>query len=376
MRKEPIRVLLLQGVTIVGGAHQSLILLANTLLEKNVIPIVITSERGAFTDLLEKNNIHYKIVRMGMWRKGKTFPLIPWALYKLYSWIVSEGIDIVHANTVWDNPYALFPSRWAGIPLICHVRSKTLPAMVSKYFIQKADRVISISENLAEPIRPLLSCAPKIIYNGVDTKNFSPDTDGSFIRDRLGIPNNIPLVGIISRIDPLKGQKLFMEAARMVHITHPHVRFVVVGGYGKKQAWFAAAVRGMIASEKFRDFCFYMDYEENVAPVFAALDVSVLPSLEEGLGRTNLEAMAVEKPVISTNVGGIPECVVDGENGFLITYDSMSLANRIRRLVDSPELCRSMGERGCRRVEEHFSVEKYVDGVYEVYKELLCMKFG
>jgi len=371
MKKEPIRVLLLQGVTIVGGAHQSLILLANALLEKNVIPIVVTSERGAFTDLLEKNNIQYKIVRMGMWRKGKTFPLIPWALYKLYSWIVKEGIHLIHANTVWDNPYAFFPARWAGIPLVCHVRSKTSPGMVPKYFIQKADCVISISKSLAEPIRPLLTRVPKVIYNGVDTKNFAPDTDGSFIRDRLGISSDTPLVGIISRVDPLKGQKLFMEAARMVHATHPHAHFVVVGGYGKKQAWFAEAVRGMIASEEFRDFCSYMDYEENIAPVFAALDVSVLPSLEEGLGRTNLEAMAVGKPVISTKVGGIPEYMVDGENGFLIAYDSMSLASRIRCLLDSPELCRSMGELGCLRVEERFSVEKYVDGVYEVYKELL-----
>jgi len=371
MKKKPIRVLLLQGVTIVGGAHQSLVLLANALLEKNVIPLVVTSEKGVFTDLLEKNNINYKTVHMGMWRKGKSFPMIPWALYKLHSWIVSEGIHLIHANTVWDNPYALFPARWAGIPLVCHVRSKALPGMVPKYFIQKSDSVISISKSLAEPISSLLPQAPKVIYNGVDTKDFAPGTDGSLIRERLGIPQNVPLVGIISRVDPLKGQKLFMEAARMVHATHPHVRFVVVGGYGKKQAWFAEAVRDMIASEEFSGFCSYMGYEKNIAPVFAALDISVLPSIEEGLGRTNLEAMAVGKPVISTKVGGIPEYITDGENGFLITYDSMALADRIRQLLDSPELCHSMGERGCRRVEERFSVEKYVDGVYEVYKELL-----
>jgi len=370
MSKTPVRVLIVQGVTILGGAHQSLVSLASGLKEKNVIPIVATSKEGAFTDLLNKNHIKYKIIPMGMWRKGKNFPTIPWALYKLQSCIREEKIDIVHANTMWDNPYAAFPARWSNLPLVCHIRSKVLPSMIRKYFLGRADRVISISKHLSKPISPFLSKPPIVIYNGIDRKYFS-STNHISIREKLGFSAKDRLVGIVGRIDPLKGQKLFVEAAGLVHRTHPNAKFVLVGGYGKKQEWFGKKISDTITSESFRSFCAYMGHEENIEQVFGALDIHVMPSLEEGLGRSNLEAMALKKPVISTRVGGIPECITDGENGFLIPYDSSVLAEKIRILLDSPELCRKMGENGFKRVQKQFTMDKYVDGVYSVYEELL-----
>ncbi len=348
----------------------SLLLLAVGLREMNVEPVVVTSREGDFTNLLKENGIEYRVVRMGMWRKGKSFPFIPWALYRIYRWVKSENIDIIHANTLWDNPYGVLASRLAGVPLLCHLRSKVRVDMVRKYFLNSADAVISVSKKLAEPVEPLISGRLTVIYNGVDTKRFNPSVSRDTLRLELGVAEEEILVGLISRVDPLKGQKLFLEAARLVHKTHPNVKFLIAGGCGQKQAWYAERIKAAVSSDTFNSFCFYLGHRENIEEVFSAIDISVLPSLEEGLGRTNIEAMALAKPVISTAVGGIPETITDGKNGFLIPYDSLELALRLRTLIASDSLRKNMGLASRERAVNEFSVEKYVAGVFSVYEKL------
>ncbi|NIO21873.1 MAG: glycosyltransferase, partial [Candidatus Aenigmarchaeota archaeon] len=106
--------------------------------------------------------------------------------------------------------------------------------------------------------------------------------------------------------------------------------------------------------------------------ILASFDIFVLPSRSEGFGRVNLEAMAMGKPVISTNVGGIPEVVLDGVTGILVPPgNSRELAHAIMKLLNDSELRESLGREGRRRVEEHFTLQAHVQRIQEIYAEIL-----
>src|SRR5919204_3981028 len=117
---------------------------------------------------------------------------------------------------------------------------------------------------------------------------------------------------------------------------------------------------------------FFLGYQEDVAPWFAAFDAFVLPSSNEGTPVTTIEALAAGKPVVATRVGGVPDVVRDGEDGFLVDAgDVRSLADRLAQLAGDGELRRAMGSEGRARVLPRYAVDRLVDDVDRLYKSLL-----
>ena len=113
-------------------------------------------------------------------------------------------------------------------------------------------------------------------------------------------------------------------------------------------------------------------FQHDVAGWLAAFDVFAMPSVEEGLGTSVLDAMRASLPVVASAVGGIPEAILDGECGILVAPGEPSLlAEAIDRLIDDPESARRLAEAAHQRVEEHFSAEAMIDGTLEVHRELL-----
>ncbi|MDE3051990.1 MAG: glycosyltransferase, partial [Nitrospirota bacterium] len=116
----------------------------------------------------------------------------------------------------------------------------------------------------------------------------------------------------------------------------------------------------------------FLGHREDTDELLQALDIFVLPSLSEGIPMALLEAMAASRAVVASRVGGIPEIVEDGFEGFLVEpMDPDSLAERCRRLIASPDVARKMGEQARKRVERDFSATAMADRVASVYKELL-----
>jgi glycosyltransferase involved in cell wall biosynthesis len=114
---------------------------------------------------------------------------------------------------------------------------------------------------------------------------------------------------------------------------------------------------------------------DDIPEILRGLDLFILPSLREGISNTILEAMASGLPVVATNVGGNPELVVEGETGMLVhPSDPVAMANAIRTYLDQPELLKAHGQAGRKRVEQHFSMEKMVNGYLAVYDSVLKRK--
>jgi glycosyltransferase involved in cell wall biosynthesis len=118
--------------------------------------------------------------------------------------------------------------------------------------------------------------------------------------------------------------------------------------------------------------CLYLGYQEDVAGWYAALDAVVLPSANEGTPVSAIEALAGGRPVVATRVGGVPDVVHDGENGFLVEVgDTEGLAERLALLAEDPALRSRLGETGRDGVLTRYAVERLVDDVDRLYRSLL-----
>ncbi len=365
-------ILYIQVVTIMGGAPLSLIQLASRLDSSKFKPLIVTSRQGQFTEELSRAGLAYRIVPMGMWRKGKSFPGIPLSLYRLYKLIKQENISLVHANTLWDNPYAALPANFCNVPAVCHIRSTPRPDMVKKYFLHKASRLICVSEYARKSLGELNEVSLSTIYNGIDLTYGQLHGVSQRVRAELGFsPDNI-LVGLISRLDPLKGQETLIQAAREVLAKFPKTRFLLAGEPKDKMPDYLHQLKFMVKSAGLDAFFIFTGYYSNTIELTAALDISVLPSFSEGFGRTNLEAMALSKPVVSTNIGGIPEVVEDGLSGFLIPpNDPSKLAQKLMELIADKDKRKNMGQQGYKIVTQKFDLNQQIKKVEALYEELV-----
>lgn len=206
----------------------------------------------------------------------------------------------------------------------------------------------------------------RVAYNSIDTSEFIEINEKPDIRDSIGIENEDILIGTISRLDePKKGIRYFLEAAKLVLEQCPNAYFVIVGeGYSRD------LIEHQISSLGVNRRVRLLGYWDDLLEVYRALDIFVLPSLSEGFPTVNLEAMAAGLPVITTNVGGASEAVLNGFNGFVVEpRDSAGLAKRIMTLCTDERLRAKMGECGRKVVHDQFRVQILGARLLEIYGE-------
>lgn len=221
------------------------------------------------------------------------------------------------------------------------------------------DRIIAISESIRKQL--LKGGIPpskiQMIYEGIDLSRCPR-------RDRTERPQHGPtVVGTVAHLSPEKGLHYLIEAASMIPDVKKRLRFVLVGD-GVCRAELAELVRQRGLEEVVE----FAGFHPETSKFMDTFDIFALPSLSEGLSSAILEAMATSLPIVATAVGGIPELVTTGDNGLLVAPgDPAALAHAIQQLADDPEGSRRMGERGRKRVEEQFTLERKI-----IETERLC----
>jgi glycosyltransferase involved in cell wall biosynthesis len=186
-------------------------------------------------------------------------------------------------------------------------------------------------------------------------------------RRYLGIPGDRFAVGWIGRMTQVKRTDDVLVAFKQLRDSGVDAVLCMVGdGPDRPDLERRAAELGIV-----RDTLF-LGYQEDVAPYYAAFDALVLPSSNEGTPVSAIEALAAGRPVVATRVGGVPDVVREGEDGFLVeTGDTDELAERLGRLARDPELRERMGRHGRERVLPRYAVERLVTDVDELYRSLL-----
>jgi len=299
------------------------------------------------------------------------------SIIKLIKIIRKERIGVVHANVYMSNQYGVIASRLTGVPIISHVRLILGQLAIRNSFLKYTDYLIANSHAVAHALESAGISKDRIsvVWNGVDPKVFSPNSDhgGRKLRERLGIADDAFLIGCIGRIHYTKGIHTLIRAMANLVIEDPGVMLIIVGDTMIDQSSeYLTLLKTLTQEFDLTESVHFVPFQDNIQAVYDAIDLVVLPSLAEPFGRVLIEAMAMEKPVVGTRSGGAVEIVEDGKTGLLVQPDDpYELAEAMWKLMINNHLANRMGKRGRKRAETFFSIEKNVERIQKIYMETM-----
>jgi glycosyltransferase involved in cell wall biosynthesis len=235
--------------------------------------------------------------------------------------------------------------------------------------LDNADIVITESNAVFEETCKIVKKTSKIwlVPNGVDIKRFRPNLDCAFLIEKLNLEGRTVIFALRAH-EPKYGLEYLIRAAPIV-VKHANDAIFVIAGDGSLRGYHEklAATLGVQ-----RKMIFTGRIQQNEVPYYYALsDIVVVPSLQEAFGLVVSEAMACSKPVVGTKVGGIPDQVIEGYNGFLVQPKNPSeIAEKITWLIKNPREAKLMGSNGRKIVEEKFDANKRTDRIIQLYSSL------
>jgi len=296
---------------------------------------------------------------------------------RLATLIKRLGPDIVHAFMFTANLYTAMAKVLLPFPLIVSERNAEPQKPLIQRFLEpfvfgRADCVICNSVAGAKLLeqRGLGKRNELVVVpNGIDTSRFANLPSPEAVRRSLGLDGRVALVGIFGTLDGIrKDHATFLHAFKALqNCGDSPIRGLCVGGGSQ-----FSATRDLARRLGLEDRVIFTGSRSDVPELMAATDVVVSSSRWEGMPNVIMEAMAAEKPVVATAVGGTPELVVDGKTGFLVEPgDADSMAGRIAELLADPELAARMGRAGKIRIETDFTIDSMVSRTAAVYEKVL-----
>ena len=293
------------------------------------------------------------------------------AVRQIEECIQEEGIHLLHTHGYKADLYGYVAARRSGKPIVatCHNWLGGTAALgiynhLDRMALKRFQCLAAVSDSVAQRLLDSGVPARKIrtIANGIDVQTFecarpSPvlNFDGSKV------------IGMVARLDLQKGFEYLLQAARELRGTFPELKIVSIGeGPDRKE------IEDMIRRLGLQSNVILAGQRSDMPAVYAAMDVFVLPSLNEGLPMTILEAMAASKAVIATRVGAIPKVIQDGENGLLVDPgDTDGLRDALARLLADSDLCGRLGAAGHDWVSRFYTSEAMALKYRQMYDDVL-----
>jgi len=295
-----------------------------------------------------------------------------WVIYR-------HKVDIIHVNSYVPGNYARLAGALMQVPImIDHWHGFTRFTGKRRRICRLLGRVTDLSMAVSPGVKDYLveqvgldPAKVRVVPNGVDFAAIDAARPGPAVRQELGLPEDVPLIGLVGRLDHWgKGHKELFEAMAGLKERYPVQALIVGGGRREVEMRELAAGLGLAGQAHF------LGQRQDVPDLLKAMDIFVLPSYSEGVSLALLEAMAAGLPVIATAVGGLPEVVDHEKTGLLIPpRDPEALAGALARLLGDPAWARQLGENARRHVREHFSLERLGREINEIYQELVTKKF-
>ena len=307
----------------------------------------------------------------------------------------ASDIDVAHSHTWYTGLGGHLAARLYGIPHVVTAHSLEphrpwkreqlgggydISSWSEKNAMEYADAVIAVSAGMKESI---LEAYPRIdadkvhvVLNGIDTQTWQPGE--SAVLDRLGVDRQRPIAAFVGRITRQKGVKHLLKAAQDFD---EDVQLVLCAGAPDTPEIAAETEELVDKLRAQREGVFWvkdMLSREEIKQVYSGADVFVCPSIYEPLGIVNLEAMACGTAVVASNVGGIPEVVVDGETGLLVPYDAADeasfekdIAAAVNRVAADKSLAQRFGAAGRERAIQDFSWATIAQQTVDIYRSLM-----
>jgi glycosyltransferase involved in cell wall biosynthesis len=239
---------------------------------------------------------------------------------------------------------------------------------IERLVLRRADRIVAVSNSMKALLTQhgLAEHKIRVIHNAIDPTEVMPNTSGEEIRQRYGLTSNRKVIGVIGRLNPEKGQMIFLKAMEKTARNFPDVKALIIGD-GQDRTMLERFCR----EKGLSDHVVFLGYQEKIADYYRVLDLLVLPSLSEGLPNAVLEAMSFGVPVLATAVGGVPEVIQSG-NGMMVPPDDPgALAERMIELLRDDALRQAIGLKGKNSLYPRFAPENRVRQIVSLYEELL-----
>jgi glycosyltransferase involved in cell wall biosynthesis len=368
-----VKILFVTGSLVHGGAERHTITLANRL-----------SERGheCHTAYVKNDPSQLERLRLGAGdtvqclHASKYFDLE--ALFRLKNVFVKQRPSVILAANPYAQMYATLAARWAGSRAAravvfhttqLHSFKQVLQMAFYRPFFWTADCAVFVCENQRRywRSRQVFGRRSEVIYNGVDTGHWAPGSaaERRRLRSALGFADEDYVIGMSAVLRPEKNHLQLVEAIALLRRRGISARALMIGDGAMRAAVEARARRLGVSGE-----VSITGFQQEVRPFVAACDVIALTSTTEALSLAAIEAMALGKPVVHSEVGGAAEMIRPGRNGFLFPVgDTAALVERLAALSNRA-MCERLGARGREVVETQFSERAMVDRYEKLLTEL------
>lgn len=368
-----------------GGGEIALLNLVRHIDRSRWAPLVVLGAHGPLEEKLLSSDIEVQVLPLdegvAQTRKdslsGAKSVRLSQALaagayvLRLSRFLRQRRTEILHTNSLKADVLGALAGRLAGVPILWHVRDRItdeyLPPRAASLFrlaCRALPHAIAVnSRSTLESLRMPESNLARVVHDGFVEPGELQVLTGS----------EAPLIGLVGRISPWKGQDIFIRAAALVRESFPSARFQIIGSAMFGEAEYEAQVRSLARELGLDEAVEFTGFRSDVERCIATLDILVHAStMGEPFGQVVMEGMAAGKPVVATQGGGVPEIVAQDQTGLLVPMgDVPAMAEAIVWLLQNPERATEMGQAGQKRVREHFTIAQTAAKVEALYSALL-----
>lgn len=368
------------------GSDRSLLNLVKNLDKDKFNITVILPEDGPLVDKINSfDNVEVIINELAVLRRknlslsgiSKYFIELMRSIKFINNLIKEKSIDIVYTNTSVIFVGGI-SAKICKVKSVWHIReiikSKYERFIVSKIVNIFSDYIIANSKATAEAISKNKDKV-KVVYNAIDIEKNSglEDIDEVYkeVAATIVKSNNKIKIGMAGRINRWKGQKLFVDMAKLVSEENDNVEFLIAGDVYKGEDYILDDLKGYILESGVKDKIGLLGQVDNMSNFYKKLDIFVLPSIQpEPFGLVVIEAMNNKLPVVATNHGGPVEIIDNNIDGFLVDYkDAREMAQVVNKLIKDKELRSYIAANAEKKVKEKFNVSRYVDEISYILEE-------
>jgi len=397
----PVSILFLDHTAKMGGGEIALLNLISALDRARFEPVIVLASDGPLAGKLRDAGVETHVLPLDPsvvearkdslgWRsllRARQAALCIRYAIRLACWARRRGVRVIHANSLKADLYGGLAGRLAGIPTLWHVRdnvdAKYLPPAVAAAFRWLArvvpQVVVANSESTLRVLEASRGQSTAVVYSGttrVVHDGWAAPAPPPAPPELEGEMATGPIISLVGRIAPWKGQHVFLQAAARVLERFPAARFWIIGAPLFGEHDYERSLHALADALGIAGQVMFWGFREDVPALLERTDILVHAStLGEPFGQVVIEGMAAGKPVIATDGGALPEIVLPGETGLLVRMgDAADMASAVAALLTDPAWAAAMGAAGRRRVQERFTITQTARKVEEVYDQMLARR--
>jgi glycosyltransferase involved in cell wall biosynthesis len=293
-------------------------------------------------------------------RKHKGVP----GMIALTRYVRGQSFDILHTHLSRATYAGLLATRFVPAPMVSTVHVGTNEP-VYRYVARGENHVVAVSNYVKKNLisKGVDERHVSVVHNGTDL-HLPPAADREEILRELDIPFDRKIVGLIGRVAPQKGHHLMVAALPGILKRLPEAHLVFAG---RMEGPFPETLKQQLASQGLTDRVTFTGNRSDIYRILDAVELTVLPSSAEAFGLAVIESYARKRPVVASNVQGLPEVIQDGETGILVPLEPESIAEAVAKLLKDSALRQRMAEAGHQKILRQFTMERMVENVETLY---------